>query len=74
LLLKVADFCTIRTPVSFSRRTLVRGVILVVQVLTAVFGGAGSYSRVWWCRLLQPGLVVQVLTALFGGAGSYSPV
>jgi hypothetical protein len=41
-----------------------------MQVLTALFGGAGSYSPVWWCRFLQPCLVVQVRTALFGGAAA----
>ena len=51
-----------------------RGVILVVQVLTALFGGTGSYCPVWWYRFLQPCLLVQVLTALFVDAGSYSPV
>ena len=46
---------------------------LLVQVLTALFVGTGSYSPVCWCRFLQPCwyrflqpcLVVQVLTALF---------
>jgi hypothetical protein len=74
LLLKVADFFTIRKPVSFSRRTFLRGVVLVVQVVTALFVGTGSYSPVCWYRFLQPCLVVRVLTAPFVGTGSYSPV
>ena len=55
LLLKVADFFIVRTAVGVSGRPLVRGVVMVVQVLTALFGGAGCYS---------PVMVVQVVTAL----------